>query len=495
MILPVFVVPLTTSPLSPGDRLLTALLWFLCLLPAWLYLGKPPSRREPIPFLPFIGVEYALYYALQGVLGRINVYGRFELSRLGYALEPEMFTGPILMALGGWCLLLCGYYLVGFLVGNGSARSIEISRPDDLARWGFRVFFAGLAIEVVQRLTGNPMIIRGLLYFGGTLTLSALALLTVLAVRKQLSTRQRQLLVISGIAMFFLRAGTSATAQLAIIVLTVLFSVWIGGGRIAARWIWGGLIAAMMFIAIRGVANEHRKSELFLSEDATLLDRSALLFELVGERIEREGIGATLAGGWESVAGRSALLDLFTDVVRQTPETVPYWGGDTYLSLVGVAVPRFLWPDKPVKLTGYAFGQRYHYLPPGNFSTTINLPYLVEFYANFGETAVYIGMLLVGMLYRGVERVVNVPGQPILQTVLGLGLLMPLINIESDFSLVFGGLILTGGALYATYRLARSVGLIRKTRVRRALDFGPTVFDGSNPPGGSAPAMSRARTR
>ena len=41
-------------------------------------------------------------------------------------------------------------------------------------------------------------------------------------------------------------------------------------------------------------------------------------------------------------------------------------------------------------------------------------------------------------------------------------LLLPLINIESDFSLVFGGLFLTGAALYVVYRLAIAAGLMRR---------------------------------
>ena len=116
-------------------------------------------------------------------------------------------------------------------------------------------------------------------------------------------------------------------------------------------------------------------------------------------------------------------------------------------------MPRFLWPDKPFKGLGQAFGHRYRYLDPTNLTTVINLPILVEFYANFGAGAVVIGMLIVGLIYGTLVSIVNRPGQSLLLSMIGLTLLLPLLLIESDFSLVFGGLPLSGLALWAIYTL------------------------------------------
>ena len=456
MCLPLFALAFLPSPLMFEDRLLIGAMWALCFYPALHYLRLPPSRRPPVPFFPFIGLEFALYYALQGVVGRTNVYGRFDVQRLGFTLTADMYSQPIMLLLIGWVLLLVGYYLVGGMVSSAPKLRRREWATEDLARWGFRILVFGIAIEMLQRMLGNPMVIRGMLYFGGTLSLLALSLLTILSVRRQLTHSQRIAFYVAAAILIFFRAGTSATAQLVIVTLTIMFSVWIGGGRLSARWIWTGVAAAMLFVSVRGVANEHRKMEVSVGagEQAPMLERSTAIFGLLVDRVETDGVAGTVIGGWETVAARAALLDLFTDVVRQTPATVPYWEGATYLSLIGAVVPRFLWPDKPVKITGYLFGQRYHYLRQGDFTTTINMPYLVEFYANFGVMGVYLGMLLVGVIYRLVERVVNVPGQSLLRTVVGIGILLPLINIESDFSVVFGGLFLTGAALYVVYRVA-----------------------------------------
>ena len=157
--------------------------------------------------------------------------------------------------------------------------------------------------------------------------------------------------------------------------------------------------------------------------------------------------------GFESTTGRSANLDLLADVIRRTPSEIPYWGGTTYLSLVGAFVPRFLWPDKPTKELGQAFGHRYGYVGVNNTGTAINLPILVEFYLNFGVIGVVMGMAVVGLIYRLVERAVNNPGQDDILSLAGIVLMIPLTNIESDFSLGFGGLILNGVALWLVLRL------------------------------------------
>lgn len=469
MLWPLLFIALVDAPMAPTDRLMAGAAWALCLLPAWLYLGVPDRCRSPIPFFPFIGLEFALYYALQGVIGGTNVYGRFDVERMGAVLTPEMYSTPIWLVFTGWSLLLFGYYVVGVLFPSRRPKAHWEWDPRSLARWGFRILLLGLAIEILQRIIGNPLLIRGLLYFGGVLSLLALSLLTFLSVRRQLNRAQNLAFFASAALLMFLRAGTSATSQLVVVTLAILFAVWAAGGRLAARWIWLGALAAIFFVSIRGVANEHRKTEEFVRGELSLVERSTLLFVLLAERVEREGVVATVAGGWETVSARAALLDLMTDVMRQTPEAVPYWNGETYKSLIGAFVPRFLWPDKPVKITGYAFGHRYGYLAQNDYSTTINLPFFIEFYANFGVLGVYLGMLFVGVIFRILDRTVNVPGQSVLRTVVGMGLLLPLTNIESDFSLVFGGLFLTGAALYGVYRIANTAVVRRRLALPRRI--------------------------
>ena len=93
-------------------------------------------------------------------------------------------------------------------------------------------------------------------------------------------------------------------------------------------------------------------------------------------------------------------------------------------------------------MLGQDFGHRYSYIETYDRSTSINFPFLIEFYANFGWTGVMFGMLLTGMIYRVLDALLNVPGQSVVRSLVGLSIMLPLLNIESDFSLVFGGLFL-----------------------------------------------------
>jgi hypothetical protein len=57
-------------------------------------------------------------------------------------------------------------------------------------------------------------------------------------------------------------------------------------------------------------------------------------------------------------------------------------------------------------------------------------------------------MVIVGVLYRLLDNDLNRAGQPLQVTICSLVLLVPLLNVESDFSLVFAGLFMNGVALW-----------------------------------------------
>ena len=153
---------------------------------------------------------------------------------------------------------------------------------------------------------------------------------------------------------------------------------------------------------------------------------------------------------------------MFADVIQRTPSPVPYWKGGSYVSLVGALVPRVLWPDKPQKDLGQRFGHRYGYLASGNTSTSINFPWLIEMYANFGMAFMPVGGLIVGAILGLLGRWLNRPGQDGITTAMGIGLLVPLYNIESDFSLVYGGLILYGLAVAAIVRWIQGTATLHR---------------------------------
>lgn len=445
-------------------RLTACVAWFLCLWPARRYLSLPPSRRPPIPFMPLIGVTFGVYFVLQGVLGETDIYGRFEQEFYVPVLDPSLYRTTMIMVLAGWVLLLLGHAAVQRGLGRARPRQPRENLPA-LAHGAMWLLCIGMAAELAKRLPFVPPSFRGLLYSTALLNGLAIALLIILRMRRALTRPQRGALYGALALLLFLQVGTAA-AQILMLALVVVLAVWLGGGTLSARWVVFGVVALSFAAAIRGVAADQRRIIRRVGLQLTASESAAMQLQMLRERVDEDGTLATVGQGFRAVAQRSALLDLFTDVVRQTPEAVPYWGGETYGSLIGAFVPRFLWPDKPVKMLGVTFGHRYHYLYENDWSTTINLPFLVEFYVNFGVIGVLVGMFLVGVIYATLERFVNVPGQGILVSVCGVGLLVPLVGIEADFSMIFGGLLMNGALFYGAYRFAQ-LWLRRRGRSKR----------------------------
>jgi len=446
------------SDIPQEPRVLAAILWVLCLVPAWHYLHLPEKKRPPVPFLPLIGLVYLFYYPLHAVLGQSSVNYLF-------LLDPAFdYDRPVQFALAGWVALLIGYYGGASLRLNSPFRHVRPTDLGTLKSWGKLLLWGGLLFDAARQVIPIPLVLRGLLYFTSMFSLLGVALLTILSVQHRLTRRERWTLYAGIVLTALLRAGSGLVSNVMILALTVFLAVWAGGGRLGFKWILIAALSVAAMVGMRSVAMEYRARSWFAETQLSLAGRTFLMGELLVSKVQAEGVVSTVEDGWGIVAGRSANLDLLADVVRQTGGTVPFWGGETYLSLVGFAVPRFIWPSKPTKTLGQDFGHRYGYLDSWDTWTSINLPFLVEFYANFGEVGVLIGMVIVGLLYRLLDNDLNRAGQPLQVTICSLVLLVPLLNIESDFSLVFGGLFMNGVALWG---LLVALAQLPRRRARR----------------------------
>ena len=453
MALPLAVATVVHSPVPFETRVEAAFLWILCLVPGLLHVSAPASRRRPIPFLPMIGLLYGLYYALGAALGTYNQHYKITLS------PSRDYDDAVFVALYGWLSLSFGY-IAGRLLVTREKPSRDIDVPDVIQRrYGAMLMVAGLLLESFRLVTNVPVEIAGILKFISTLGWFGSGLLITLLTQRRLNFAYR-MLTYAGVGAFLLMAiGSGSVANAAFYGAVVFTCAWIGLGRVKSSWIVAGALGFVTIISLRGVSEQYRKVVWYSGEGGSVVSRTRLFFKLLEMRVQTDGVDGAVAQGFQTSAGRSANLDLLADVIIRTPQEIPYWGGETYLSLVGAFVPRFLWPDKPTKELGQAFGHRYGYIGANDLGTALNLPFLVEFYANFGIAGVIVGMCLIGLIYYALQRAVNSPGQDTLHSLVGVVILVPLINIESDFSLGFGGLILNGVALWFVLRTIRRSGL------------------------------------
>ncbi len=406
-----------------------------------------------MPFLPIIGLLYGLYFALPAALGAYNQHYRISLT------PTRDYGDAIFVALYGWLSLLFGY-IAGRLLSSRERPSHAIEPSDAVRRrYGALLMVVGLAFEMIRLFATIPVEVAGIFKFVSTLGWFGSGLLITMLTRRRLNAAYR-LLTYVGVSAFLLVGVSSGSVASAAFYGAVVFAcAWIGLGRVRPYWIVAGAVGFTTIVALRGVSDQYRKVVWFANEGGGVASRVGLFFNLLKTRVQTDGLDGAIAQGFQTSAGRSANLDLLADVIIRTPREIPYWGGETYLSLVGAFVPRVLWPDKPTKELGQAFGHRYGYVGVNDTNTSMNLPFLVEFYANFGIAGIIGGMFLVGFIYYVLQRIVNSPGQDTLHSLVGVVILVPLINIESDFSLGFGGLLLNGAALWLVLRTIRRSGL------------------------------------
>lgn len=450
--------PRSRDHLPDAVRQSAALLWALCLLPAWVELGRARAQRRPLPILPLTGLLYGSYYALPALLGVHNRYGDDVGVGLLRWLDPaKAYDTPMQLALLGWLALSGGYALATRVIQPPPMRRIAFleHRLGDrgMQRWALVFIAVGIAFSALWHGFAVPIVVRGLIHFADMFAPLGTLVLCALGARGRLTRRTRALGATLFVAYVLVQLGSGATYNAIVPSFAAASGLWIGGGRLRLRWAAVGGAVVLSFIFIRGVMHEYR---LLMwqgfAPTPSQVERTGTMVMLLHQSLFVRGAGAALSDGVADIASRSANLDLFADVVRRTPSDIPYWDGSSYASLVGIAIPRVLWPDKPVKRLGNVFGHRYGYLAPGDGFTSINLPVLVEWYANFGVAGVAPGMLLIGLVLGALTALVNRPGQGVLASGIGLTLLHPLLVIECDLSLQYGGVVLNGLALLVAFR-------------------------------------------
>jgi hypothetical protein len=453
MALPLATATVVHSPVPFETRVEAAFLWIMCLVPGLVHVSASAKSRRPIPFLPMVGLLYGLYFCLPAALGAYNQHYRITLS------PNRDYDDAIFVAMYGWLSLSFGY-VAGRLLISKEKPSREIDVSDAVRRrYGAVLMVSGVLLESFRLVANIPVEVAGILKFVTTLGWFGSGILITLLTQRRLNAAYR-LLTYGGVAAFLLMAiGSGSVANAAFYGAVVFACAWIGLGHVRPYWIVAGLVGFITIISLRGVSAQYRKIVWYGGEGGGVVSRTRLFFKLLETRVQNDGVDGAVTQGFQTSAGRSANLDVLADVIIRTPREIPYWGGETYLSLVGAFVPRVLWPDKPTKELGQAFGHRYGYIGADDSGTALNLPYLVEFYANFGIAGVIVGMCLVGFIYYVLQRTVNTPGQDTLHSLVGVVILVPLINIESDFSLGFGGLILNGASLWLVLRTISRSGL------------------------------------
>lgn len=175
-------------------------------------------------------------------------------------------------------------------------------------------------------------------------------------------------------------------------------------------------------------------------------------------------LGEKLTSSGHMVAKRISFIAMLSHVVQETPDEIPYWGGATYKPLLTSVIPRAFWPEKPEERAGHEFGVRYGFIFP-YADMSMNMPWIVEMFVNFGVIGVLAGMSLTGVFLAFLDRFFNNPGMPPLEAVVGLTIMFPLAYPDSNFSVMCGSLIPLTICIWLYFRIGLVIVPDIETRI------------------------------
>ena len=414
------------------ERIFASAILASLALPVWLWMS---GADRTIPFMPLLTLMFIYSYALpvfllhQYVTGLFHppVAGHFITLALGYSLLGLycMFAGyygparwlfaPILprfnlqwrdervvrmvaLILGVGGLFLSSSHVLAFM--SGSVAQIGVFAAD--------LSMVGICTLVALQLAGRLDRITSAFVWGFLLPVR-------IAIGLGGGSSGGPLMV--GVAVAIIFASVRRSIPWKTLLLGTIVAVFIirpaeGPYRVAT---WGGRLSD---------AGEIEKGRLY----------GDILYRItIGGEVDPQ----TLI---EFGSLRLAQFTTFGEVIADTPAMVPFWAGESYYPILFKPIPRVIWPTKPEELTGQTFGHRYGLISAGNTSTSINLPQLVELYANFGLIGVIAGMFIFGLIYRLLIEMYVHPAMGLGALVGGVYVLSKLLDVGSAASMVFGGI-------------------------------------------------------
>lgn len=422
-------------------------------------LGGLPSvvalvnKREAglIPLMPLHGIFYAFTFGLP-------VFSNKTAWLTGGA---DDITDALVLTIFGLLCLHLGYYTFHrFFGGLKPIRSRNVPLQQQIrAAWIlFGIYLSFQFFPVLKTLPSVEQLSAPL----GCLSLGILALL---AFGDQLPRRH---LVLFVVAVVFTLVITTLSGSLAPTVLFLVFFgilYWNKKRHIPWHFI---LLATFIAILLNPIKSQFRDVTWYASGTSlSYYDKAMLLGGAVLEYYSGPDVLGIISEDTSTV-NRLAHISTFGYVINMTPSSVPYWSGDSYHTLWTSFIPRAFWPGKPQATIGQDFGHRYALIDPNDEWTSINLPWLVEFYANFGTLGVLAGMFFVGVFFRILVQKFRVPVSSSMVHVLAVTVMFGLFYAESNFALMVGGILSTFIAFIVLFRLlTHGRAAASSTHVRR----------------------------
>jgi hypothetical protein len=400
------------------------------------------SRREAglLPLMPLHGIFYALIFSLP-------VFS----SKLVLPIESssELTDALVLIILGLICLYV-GYYGSRGLYSR-SLRPIKFLNDITLKR---RIWIAWILYGIYMLLQLVPALgsLPSLGQLSAPLGYLSTGIMFLLALDNVVSIKHLILVITAIVLSFTIKLLSGSLAQA--VFLSIFLGILYWGKKRSLPWGFIFIICVITTLLnpIKQTYREYAKVEVGSAQQSYVF-KAKMFYKATFDHYTNNEF--TSSDGFDvGVVNRIGhSLIVFVDVIHMTPEQVPYWLGESYRTLWTSFIPRFLWHGKPQATIGNDFGHRYMRLDLEDTNTSENLPWLPEFYANFGMLGLMAGMFAVGLLFRFLVQKLSVPISCSIEYVLGATVTFSLFYAESNFALMAGGVLPSYLALLILLRI------------------------------------------
>ena len=428
-------------PIDVGDNLQNWSFAHIILhsLPLYFYLKNLNWQKVNFPFIETLGIFNILHYGLPVFF--IKIFD-FQLGTLSVKALEESFYA--------YSIFYITYYIFR---GQLKIKPIEFipaqTSPQRLKFYAYTL----VAVYFINRFISDST----LQHIGNVGIYIYVGFMINLWKDKQMKLYEKVLFSFILLYDILIRALDGLIAPLALMLFFISLSILLS--KSPRIFIVIGLVFFVWFYGIFSTLKFTFRQKVWYEGNYTLIDKITLIQELASEQKKEKSIEYVdkYQGKDQFLWRFSYQLSTMSMVMEKTPAIVPYWNGNTYIPLLSKFIPRIVWTDKPLENMGNKFGVTYGVISKYNTRTSINTPILPELYINFGFTGLYIGSIILGLLYSILSSFFNSNRVSYSSKIIGMAIIFPLVIWESNFSLVFGNLLLVTLALILLYRLMISV--------------------------------------
>ncbi|MBJ7519189.1 MAG: hypothetical protein JHC84_05790 [Solirubrobacteraceae bacterium] len=417
-------------------------LGFVLLAP--LVIARFVRRRRALALLPAVSGFFVLEFAIGGLFYR-NPRSDSVLLDLAFIYDARAMSIALLLAFGGWLLLLAGYALATPIAAWFRRIPQPTVSPSAfvptvivllLIGWIARaaMFSQGWYFHIGDVPTTQSAA-RNLVVTLANLPLVAAALLGVQYYRGEASIRWLYWAMIGMEVVWAVPSGErSRLIGLGVLLLVVRY--YMSQKPLPRVGVAVGVLAAVLVIFPFGVAYREGDGTTYgYQEDP--VGRMGAAVGTLASGYANEPIDS-VTNGVDQTLRRFAGITSLAVMVEQGPGKYPAEPGFALRSYASAVVPRAVFPGKadPSRVAN-DFGVRYRIIRPGNPSA-VAMTTLGDFWGTFGLLGLGLGMVLVGGALRGLDEYFrDLRESPAMLAVYATALGAFLVSFETTFAVGF----------------------------------------------------------